>query len=96
MLKFVQHNLETIAGVAIYPIISLLICFSFFVGLFFWVFTYKKETINKLCERIKKENLSVFIFPEGTRSPNRLLPFKKGAFHLAIKAQVVFKIIFRS
>ena len=54
MLKFVQHNLETIAGVAIYPIISLLICFSFFVGLFFWVFTYKKETINKLSElRIK-------------------------------------------
>ena len=50
MLKFVQHNLETIAGVAIYPIISLLICFSFFVGLFFWVFTYKKETINKLSE----------------------------------------------
>ena len=35
MLKFVKHNLETIDGVAIYPIISLLICFTFFVGLFF-------------------------------------------------------------
>lgn len=55
MLKFVKHNLETIDGVAIYPIISLLICFTFFVGLFFWVYTYKKEAIQELSELPIKE-----------------------------------------
>ncbi len=48
MLKFIKHNMENIDGVAIYPIISLIIFFTFFVGLFIWVFTYKKETIKEL------------------------------------------------
>jgi cytochrome c oxidase cbb3-type subunit IV len=50
MLKFIKHNLETISGVEIYPIISLLIFFTFFVGLFFWVFSYKNERIKELSE----------------------------------------------
>ncbi len=48
MLKFVKHNLESIDGVAIYPIISLLIFFIFFVGLYSWVYTYRKDKINEL------------------------------------------------
>ena len=48
MLKFIKGNLEQIEGVAIYPIISLLIFFIFFVALFWWVFTAKKEHIKEV------------------------------------------------
>ena len=50
MFEQIKHNMETIAGVEIYPIISLLIFFFFFVGLGFWVFSYKKEKIQEMSE----------------------------------------------
>ena len=50
MFEQIKHNMETIAGVEIYPILSLLIFFSFFVGLALWVFSYKKEKINEMSE----------------------------------------------
>lgn len=46
MLKFVKGPLESIDGVEIYPIISLLIFFIFFTALFWWVITAKKEYIK--------------------------------------------------
>ena len=46
-------------------------------------------TISKAAEKIKQNGLSVWMFPEGTRSYGRgLLPFKTGAFHTALNAQV--------
>ena len=48
MLKFIKHNMETIGGIEIFPIISLIIFFTFFMGLFVWVVTYKKETLDEL------------------------------------------------
>ncbi|WGH76816.1 CcoQ/FixQ family Cbb3-type cytochrome c oxidase assembly chaperone [Tenacibaculum tangerinum] len=48
MLKFVKNHMETIAGIEIYPIISLTIFFTFFVVLFWWVFTAKKEYISSV------------------------------------------------
>ena len=46
MLKFVKHHMESITGIEIYPLISLLIFFIFFVTLFYWVFTAKKDYIS--------------------------------------------------
>ncbi|WP_445773324.1 1-acylglycerol-3-phosphate O-acyltransferase [Shewanella sp.] len=47
------------------------------------------DTMAKTIEKMKTRLLSVWIFPEGTRSRGRgLLPFKVGAFHTAIAAQV--------
>lgn len=48
MFEQIKHNMETIAGVALYPITSLLIFFIFFVGLALWVASYKKDKINEL------------------------------------------------
>jgi 1-acyl-sn-glycerol-3-phosphate acyltransferase len=40
-------------------------------------------------EAVIKHGINMTLFPEGTRSPNgRLLPFKKGPFHLAITTGV--------
>ncbi|SFU33367.1 hypothetical protein SAMN05216480_101807 [Pustulibacterium marinum] len=48
MLKFIKHHLDTISDVDIYPIISLLIFFSFFTMITVRAFTRKKEYINKI------------------------------------------------
>jgi len=46
MLKFVKNYMDSISGIEIYPIISLIIFFTFFVILFWWVFTAKKDYIK--------------------------------------------------
>ncbi len=47
------------------------------------------ETMAKVAETLKKDKLGIFLFPEGTRShTSSLLPFKKGAFHVAIAGQM--------
>lgn len=44
------------------------------------------ESMKEAARAVVKNNLSLIIFPEGTRSKNgRLLPFKKGFFHLALQ-----------
>lgn len=44
-------------------------------------------TIDQVVSSLKESDVSVWMFPEGTRSRGRgLLPFKTGAFHAAIGA----------
>ncbi|MFD1605939.1 CcoQ/FixQ family Cbb3-type cytochrome c oxidase assembly chaperone [Flavobacterium artemisiae] len=59
MFEQIKHNMETISGIEIYPIISLLIFFLFFVGLGFWVFSYKKDKIREMSEIPLDEGLSL-------------------------------------
>jgi len=50
MLKFIKQNMDTISGIEIYPIISLLIFFLFFIALYTWTYTYKKEKITEMSQ----------------------------------------------
>lgn len=55
MMKFIKHHLDTIAGIEIYPLISLCIFFLFFIGLIYYVIKMKKNYI-KAMESMPLEN----------------------------------------
>ncbi|VAX76286.1 1-acyl-sn-glycerol-3-phosphate acyltransferase [Serratia symbiotica] len=70
-----------------------------FFGLLYWLSgnllidrynpTKARSTIELLIEQCKKRDISILMFPEGTRSRGRgLMPFKTGAFYAAITAGV--------
>jgi cbb3-type cytochrome oxidase subunit 3 len=48
MLRFIKHNLTSIDGVSIYPIISLLIFFLFFAVMITWVYRMRKTEVDEL------------------------------------------------
>ncbi|XP_057580394.1 1-acyl-sn-glycerol-3-phosphate acyltransferase beta [Hippopotamus amphibius kiboko] len=54
--------------------------------------------ISDTGERMVREKLKVWIYPEGTRNDSGdLLPFKKGAFYLAVQAQVpIIPVVYSS
>lgn len=48
-----------------------------------------RETMNNTARMLHEKNIKLWIYPEGTRHlGDDLLPFRKGAFHLAVAAQV--------
>lgn len=56
MLKFIKNHMESMEGIATYPMISLLIFFVFFALLFWWVFTASKEHIKEVSEIPLEDN----------------------------------------
>ncbi|TFJ96043.1 polyprenyl synthetase [Platysternon megacephalum] len=69
------------------------------VGLACWlggiIFINRKKTddaigvMSETAQTMLRDNVRVWVFPEGTRNHNgSMLPFKRGAFHLAVQAQV--------
>ncbi len=69
-----------------------------FFGQFFWLAGHLTidrgnnaravAALKKLVEFVGKHRLSIYIWPEGTRSRDgRLLPFKRGAFHMALETK---------
>lgn len=48
MLKFIKHHMETIAGIEIYPIISFLIFFTFFLLVLVYVIRADKKVIEEI------------------------------------------------
>jgi 1-acyl-sn-glycerol-3-phosphate acyltransferase len=99
-----QHNLDIFPGGYTLPkntvtIGKRSIIYIPFFGQFFWLSgnilidrKNKKrafEAMDVAANAIKEKKVSVWIMPEGTRSRGRgVLPFKKGPFITAIKAQV--------
>ena len=48
MLKYIKGHLTSIDGIEIFPIISLVIFFTFFVGMLIYISKVDKKTINKI------------------------------------------------
>ncbi|XP_067006856.1 1-acyl-sn-glycerol-3-phosphate acyltransferase alpha [Anabrus simplex] len=57
-----------------------------------------RTVINRATEHIKEKKIKMWVFPEGTRNnTGDILPFKKGAFHVAIAAQIpILPVVFSS
>lgn len=99
-----QDNLDIIPGCHAVPDDTVTIgkkdiLYVPFFGLFYWLAgnilinrSNKKSafsTMDQAAAQIRDRKISVWIMPEGTRSRGRgILPFKKGPFITAIKAQV--------
>ncbi|MBI1287348.1 MAG: CcoQ/FixQ family Cbb3-type cytochrome c oxidase assembly chaperone [Flavobacteriales bacterium] len=48
MLKFIKHHMETIAGIDIYPVLSFIIFFTFFLVVAAYVFKQSKSYFDEV------------------------------------------------
>lgn len=97
-----NYDMVTVASIVQPPTVTVgkksLIWIPFF-GQLYWLAgnllidrnnrTKAHGTIAEVVSHFRKRSISIWMFPEGTRSRGRgLLPFKTGAFHAAIAAGV--------
>jgi len=47
-MKLIRHHLETITGIEVFPLISFVIFFLFFTGLFIYVYRMDKSKIKEI------------------------------------------------
>lgn len=70
-----------------YPVVNFTLYFCGFLFIDRGSGDRAKRTMQRAAKRMQDEKLTVFISPEGTRAKTpELLPFKKGAFHLALQS----------
>lgn len=50
MLKFIKHHMTSISGIEIYPLISFVIFFAFFIGVTWYIFATRKEYFTMLSQ----------------------------------------------
>lgn len=55
MLRFIKHHVDTIRGIEIYPIISLVLFFLVFMTMLFFVFKMPKKEIDE-CSNLPLDN----------------------------------------
>ncbi len=48
MLKFLKHHLDTISGIDIYPVLSFIVFFLFFLAVLWWVLTVRRSHIDHM------------------------------------------------
>lgn len=56
-MRYIKHYMTTIAGIDIYPLISLMIFFIFFVGLSIYVIRMRKTHVNYMSSRPLEDDL---------------------------------------
>lgn len=59
MLKFIKHNMETIVGIEIFPIISVVLFFSFFVGLIIYAVKMKQSEVDEISALPLNDSLDI-------------------------------------
>lgn len=50
MLKFIKYHLSSITGIEIYPMISFVLFFAFFLGVLLWVIKGNKQYFHEMSQ----------------------------------------------